>query len=457
MLENIEIRPERITLLNDMPEVDGDYVLYWMQGAIRSRCNHALEMAVEVGNNLGLPVVCVFVVMDGYPEANARHYGFMLEGLADVESGLAKRGIDFAVLHGDLVGRVLEVAGRAAVVVTDDGYTKIQRGWRGSIADAVGCMMVEVCTNVVVPVVEVSGKQEYAARTIRPKIMRLVEEYLRDVGRVNAGVLGYRLDVERFDVSDVSGALMRLDVDRSVGVSETFRGGESEAGRLLDDFVEKKLLCYDSDRNDPTIAGTSEMSPYLHFGMISPIEIGLKVVGAKNSRNKESVDAFIEQLVVRRELAFNYAYFNRDYDSYNGLPEWARKTLAEHGEDKREYVYSVADYENCLTHDRYWNAAQREMVRTGKMHNYMRMYWGKKIIEWSGCAEEAFEIAIYLNNKYELDGRDPNGYVGVAWCFGLHDRPWARRKVFGTVRYMNAAGLKRKFDVDKYAEVNSVL
>jgi deoxyribodipyrimidine photo-lyase len=193
------------------------------------------------------------------------------------------------------------------------------------------------------------------------------------------------------------------------------------------------------------------MSPYLHFGQISPLFIALQTHAAKGIK-KQNKDAYLEELVVRRELSMNYCFYNPHYDSYSGLPDWAQKTLKAHRNDKREYIYSITELERARTHDPYWNAAQREMLLTGKMHNYMRMYWGKKILEWSATPEDAFKNALYLNNKYELDGRDPNSFTGVAWCFAKHDRPWNERAVFGTVRYMSSSGLERKFDMDAYVQ-----
>jgi deoxyribodipyrimidine photo-lyase len=190
------------------------------------------------------------------------------------------------------------------------------------------------------------------------------------------------------------------------------------------------------------------MSPWLHFGQISPLVIALKVMKTQ-SPGKE---AYLEELIIRRELAMNYTYYNPFYDSFEGLNDWAKKTLKEHEKDKRPYRYSIDELEQAQTHDPYWNAAQEEMRITGKMHGYMRMYWGKKILEWMKSPEEAFSTALYLNNKYELDGRDPNGFAGIAWCFGKHDRPWFERPIFGKIRYMNANGLKRKFNAEAYVD-----
>ena len=242
--------------------------------------------------------------------------------------------------------------------------------------------------------------------------------------------------------------MRELNVDSSVGRITGFRGGPSEAERRLRDFIENKLDEYPDRRNDPNADGQSHLSPYLHFGQISPLEIALRV----RETESKAGPAFLEELIVRRELSHNFVHYNPQYDSFACLPPWVNRTLECHRRDKREFVYSSREFEAARTHDPYWNAAQKEMVLMGKMHGYMRMYWGKKILEWSKTSQQAFEIALSLNNKYELDGRDPNGFAGVAWCFGKHDRAWAERSVFGKVRYMNAGGLRRKFDADAYAQ-----
>jgi deoxyribodipyrimidine photo-lyase len=190
------------------------------------------------------------------------------------------------------------------------------------------------------------------------------------------------------------------------------------------------------------------MSPYLHFGQVSPVTLALHA----QEQGGSGTPAFLEELIVRRELAVNFVRYNDHYDSFASLPAWAQKTLELHQGDQREYGYSVDELERAATHDPYWNTAQMEMVKTGKMQGYMRMYWGKKILEWSRTPQDAYSVALYLNNKYEIDGRDPNGYAGIAWCFGKHDRPWGERPVFGMVRYMNAPGLTRKFAMDRYLE-----
>lgn len=249
-----------------------------------------------------------------------------------------------------------------------------------------------------------------------------------------------------FDITHLSDALDSLDLDRTVGPIEAFHGGTKHAAKRLRHFIAHKLDGFADLRNDPGRDFLSNMSPYLHFGQISPLYIALQV----QKTDSPGKDAYLEELIVRRELSHNFVYYNPRYDRYSALPEWATNTLRAHRRDTRQPVYSRRELEEGRTYDAYWNAAQKEMVVAGKMHGYMRMYWGKKILEWSETPRKAFRIALYLNNKYELDGRDPNGFTGIAWCFGKHDRAWAERSVFGKIRYMNAAGLSRKFNPDDY-------
>jgi deoxyribodipyrimidine photo-lyase len=261
------------------------------------------------------------------------------------------------------------------------------------------------------------------------------------------------MDWEQFEINDIDSAVSSLAIDRTVKSVSTLHGGTSQACEHLAGFVDKKLDKYPELRNDPNALNVSNMSPYLHFGQISPLYIALKIMETGSLAR----DIYLEELIIRRELSLNFVFYNPDYDSFNGLPLWSRKTLLEYASDHRDYLYSVSELEYAQTHDPYWNAAQREMILTGKMHGYMRMYWGKKILEWSATPEAAFSTALYLNNKYELDGRDPNSFAGVAWCFGKHDRPWGKRPIFGNVRYMSADGLKRKFDADAYVSMYKYL
>ena len=446
------IDDRRVHLLDPRPTRRGDYVLYWMQQSQRGEDNHALEYAIQQANDLGLPVVVAFGMMDGYPEANVRHYHFMLQGLQDVEAALARRGILFVLRHGNPDQVALDLAADAALVVCDRGYLRHQKAWRRRVAEEAGRRVVEVETDVVVPVATVSTKREYAARTLRPRFHRHFADFLADLATTPADHPSLDLGIEGLDLSDVDALLARLDLDDSVPPVPLFTGGTRAAKRTFLDFLDQHMGHYDELRNQPQTDAVSHMSKYLHFGQVSPLWLALHVDGAEDAPQGDR-DSYLEELLVRRELAMNFVHYAEDdYDSFDTLPDWAKKTLAEHADDEREHVYSEQQLADSETHDPYWNAAMREMRHTGFMHNYMRMYWGKKILEWTEHPEQAFEVALRLNNRYFIDGRDANSYCGVAWCFGLHDRAWTERPVFGKVRYMNANGLKRKADPEAYVE-----
>jgi len=342
---------------------------------------------------------------------------------------------------------VLELSKKACLVIVDRGYLRIQKNWRNYASINMGCPLIQVESDVVIPVEETSPKEEYSAATIRPKIKKKLDRYLIEVKKHNPVIDSLDMRIDSLDLENPEETISILMIDRTVRRVDSFRGGTSEAKKHLEDFLSNKLTHFQEFRNDPTLEYSSNMSPYLHFGQISPLYIALRTLKTKSP----GTEAFLEELVVRRELSMNFVFYNQHYDSFDALPDWAKTSLRKHKTDQREYLYTLEELENAKTHDPYWNAAQKEMRITGKMHGYMRMYWGKKIIEWTKTPEEAFKIATYVNNRYELDGRDPNGFAGVAWCFGKHDRPWSEREVFGKIRYMNASGLKKKFDIDLYA------
>jgi len=440
------IQKERVKALNKKETRKGTYVLYWMQASQRSEYNHALEYAISKANDLHQPVVVFFGITDRFPEANERHYWFMLEGLKNVQRSLKNRGIRMVVQHLSPERGAVQLAKQASIVVVDRGYLRIQTQWRAYAADRIGCPLIQVETDVVIPVEDASPKEEYAAATLRPKVLRKLDRFRVPLKENDPIIDSFSFDFDSFPIDDVPKAISKLRIDRSVKKASDFRGGTDQAKKHLRNFLTDKLDHYAELRNDPTLDYLSKMSPYLHFGQISPLYIALEVSKTK-SPGKE---AYLEELIVRRELSMNFIYYNERYDSFECVPEWAQKTLKSHQKDRRSYLYTFEEFEHAQTHDAYWNAAQMEMVLGGKMHGYMRMYWGKKILEWSKTPEQAFQTALHLNNKYELDGRDPNGFAGVAWCFGKHDRPWGGRAVFGNVRYMNEGGLKRKFDADGY-------
>ena len=471
----------RVTVLRDSNPRAGSYVLYWMQQSQRAEYNHALEYAVRAANQLSVPVLVCFGITPAYPEANLRHYRFMLEGLAETRAALADRGIRMAVRIGEPPAVARRLASEASLVVCDRAYLRVPRAWRDELCHSIDPPVVEVESDLIVPVETASDKREYAARTIRPKLHRLLHHYLVPLRSLrpnepslNLAYAGANADMDLTDLPSLE-AMLRLQNDPRP-VSWFARGGSSHARARLEGMRGDRLLDYEQSRSDPGEEVASGLSPYLHFGQISALQIALELDGdqyaedlrsgggkMQHSRGSVGVrtgaepwvsarDAFLEELIVRRELAHNYVWYEPDYDRYQALPEWARKTLAKHADDERQAVYDRDRLERADTHDPYWNAAMREMQHTGYMHNYMRMYWGKKILEWVPGPQKAFDTLLRLNNLYFLDGRDANSYANVAWVFGLHDRPWTERAGFGTVRSMTASGLERKFAMQHYLD-----
>jgi len=419
-----------------------------MQSSQRTKYNHALYYSIQLSNKYKKPLIVFFGLTDSFPDANLRHYHFMLQGLQNVKKFLNELRLKFIFKKISPEKGITKLSKNSSIVVVDRGYLKIQRFWRKYAAENMKCPLIQVESDVIVPVEKASSKEEFAARTIRPKIMNIKDKYLSTIKITKPYKNSLNNKLETLDFKDITKILSDINLDKSVKPVKSFHGGQEYAERVLKDFIKNKIDKYDELKNDPNKNYVSNLSPYLHFGQISPVQIALEI---KNTNSPRS-EAFLEELIVRRELSINFIYYNKKYDSYDGIPNWTKKSLDEHIKDKREYLYNLEDFENAETHNDYWNAAQKQMITTGKMHGYMRMYWGKKIIEWTKNPKEAYKIALYLNNKYELDGRDPNGFTGVAWCFGKHDRPWKERPIFGKIRYMNANGLKRKFDIDQYAK-----
>ena len=452
------MKDDRYQSLNDKPvNCDGDYVLYWMQSSQRSSWNPALEHGIRCANELGRPLVVGFGLDSEYPDANARHFAFMLEGLAETAENLYARGIAFVTRLGKPEKGIADLSSAAAMVVCDRGYLRHHRASRSAVASKAGCSVVQVEGDVVVPVETASDQREWAARTIRKKINGHRDGFIHRLSDAELAVPSLRKappgDV---DVRHWRKALRGLDIDRRVAPVGRFKPGTKAARENLTQFLRRDLPGWAENRNDPSSPCASELSPYLHFGQISPVEIAYKVHRSTGA-SEEDKEAFLEQLIVRRELACNFVYFTRDYDRFAALPDWARKTLIDHKEDARPVSYTRRQLEAAETDDVYWNAAMQELRKTGYMHNYMRMYWGKKIIEWSNTPEYAYATALYLNNRYFLDGRDPNSYASVGWLFGLHDQAWSERAIFGKVRFMNARGLQSKFDIDAYvARINAL-
>jgi len=426
--------------------------LYWMQQSQRIRCNHALNFAIEKANEEKLPLCVLFVLTDNFPDAEVAHYVFMLEGLIEVRDKLSKRGISFFIKKGDPVHIVTDYSKNAFCLVFDTGYLRIQKEWRNAIRDRVEKNIYQVESDVVVPVETASSKREYMARTLRPKIWNSLKDILKDIDYQEDEAEVKIENETQIEVKEGGTDLNLRDVlegYRKKARKVRFRGGHSAAVELFRQFLYTKLIKYSDRSNHPEDENISLMSPYLHFGQISPIEL-IVMTADKYDLNEPFVQDYLEQLIVRRELAINFVHYTEDYDSLDTLPDWAKMTLREHTGDKREYLYTYEEMEQGKTHDTDWNACMKEMRETGFMHGYMRMYWGKKIIEWTENPETAYRTIIKLNNKYFLDGRDPVSYASVLWLFGLHDQAWQERPVFGKIRYMNSSGLNRKFDMGKY-------
>jgi deoxyribodipyrimidine photo-lyase len=445
------VEPQRVKDLNDTPERSGSYVLYWMQQSQRASFNPALETAVAFANRLGLPLLVGFGLTSSYPDANARHYTFMLQGLAEVEAALRERAIGFDLRLGSPERVAIELAKDAAVLVCDRGYLRHQRAWRDVVARSVECRVVQVEGDAVVPVEIASHTSEIGARTLRPKILRWRDDFMRPLRAQKVAISADKLDRSRsLDLSDVTRLVAQLRIDHAVGPVSRFIGGTREAQRRLRQFTTRALVNYAEARSEPAKAQVSFLGAYLHFGQISPVQIALAIRDAAADQPDRA--AYLDELVVRRELAINLVEYAPSYDTYDAVPSWARDTLEQHRKDPRPHLYDIDELKAAATADPYWNAAMREMVVTGYMHNHMRMYWGKKILEWTNAPEQAFATALALNNRYFLCGRDPSSYANIGWCFGLHDRPWPQRPIFGTVRSMTAAGLRRKTDIDAYVE-----
>ncbi len=442
------MNPDRARVLKEGRGKTGP-VVYWMSRDQRVEDNWALIFAQELALKRRSPLGVVFSLTEDFLGAAIRQYGFMLRGLVEVEKVLSKKGIAFALLRGDPGEVVPRFADEnvVGVLVTDFSPLRTKRSWNEMVCQRVDLPFYEVDAHNVVPCWRASPKQEYAARTFRPKIRRLLPEYCKDFPSLKVHPHPW----DTGDEVDWNRLRRELRVDRSVPEVDWIKPGEGAARRALDRFVKEKLFIYDRDRNDPSLDGQSNLSPYIHFGQISAQRVALEA--ARSRADQKSEAAFLEELVVRRELSDNFCFYNPGYDSFGAFPDWARKTLNIHRADPREYLYDLKELERAETHDDLWNAVQKEMVIRGKMHGYMRMYWAKKILEWTRSPEEAQKIAIYLNDRYELDGRDPNGYVGVAWSIGgVHDRAWKEREIFGKVRYMSYQGAKSKFSVESYVE-----
>jgi deoxyribodipyrimidine photo-lyase len=440
------INEKRIRLLQSGNEANGP-VIYWMSRDQRVSDNWALLFAQQLAIENKRDLAVVFCVVPDFLEATIRQYDFMLRGLIEVEKDLKKLSVPFYLLTGNPINEVSKFVNEFGVgnLVTDFDPLRIKRNWKNEIAKKIDIPFYEVDAHNVVPCFYVSPKKEFGAYTIRPKIHKNLPIFLDEFPSLRKMKSSFN---DSRDPIDWDILYNSLKVNEKVKPVTWLKPGEKAAHKTFKDFTENKLDKYAELRNDPNQNVLSNLSPYLHFGQIAAQRIALII---NSLGNFPSAESFLEELIVRKELSDNFCFYNPNYDSFHGFPDWAKKTLEDHRQDEREFIYSLNEFEAANTHEDLWNAAQKELITNGKMHGYMRMYWAKKILEWSKSPEEALKIAIYLNDKYELDGRDPNGYTGCAWAIGgVHDRAWFERPVYGKIRYMNRNGAKRKFDIEKY-------
>lgn len=422
-------------------------VVYWMSRDQRVQDNWALLWAQQEAIIHGRPLLVVFCLVDDYQGATQRHYSFMRSGFPFLKKRLADHNITFQLLSQSpervLPGYLAKLDAHA--LVCDFDPLRIKRRWKEQVAAQVTLPVYEVDTHNIIPVWLTSDKKEYAAYTIRPKIKRLLDDFLTDIPRLkNHPITSQNWEI-RSTKGQGPGSARLLSEDQLYGL----KSGEDTALLAAENVLQKILPGYFERRNDPCSQGQSGLSPYLHFGQLSPQRLAYMVLHAE--LNPESKEAFLEELVVRRELADNFCFYEPSYDSIDGFPRWGQKTLEEHKKDRRDYLYTLEEFEQAVTHEPLWNGCQQDLVINGRLHGYLRMYWAKKILEWSPDPESALAVAITLNDRYSLDGRDPNGYTGIAWSLGgVHDRAWRERPVFGKIRYMNEAGCRRKFNVDGY-------
>jgi deoxyribodipyrimidine photo-lyase len=433
------------------PNIEGRCIVYWMQRAQRALDNPALNVAIEAANILRKPVVAFLGLVPFYPNTNLRSYTFLVQGLRDISEGLRQKNVGFVLRRwpDHQLDRFCTQI-QPCLVVGDENPMRDPERWRKVAADRLRVPLWTVDADVVVPSTLLE-KEQYAARTIRPRIHALLDQFLISPGNPKARMPWQPLkNLESLSVNE--DLLAGFPIDTSVQPSASFQGGTRAALSSLARFVRERLRGYETQRNHPELDGTSQLSPYLHFGHIGPHTVALTVKNA--SAPPQDREAFLEQLIVRRELAINFVKFNAKYDLLQGVEPWALRTLKEHKRDERAHLYAAKQLENAETHDPLWNAAQQQMVLSGWMHGYLRMYWAKKILEWTRSPEEAYNIAIRLNDRYELDGRDPNGYTGIAWAMGgKHDRAWGpERPVYGKIRYVSSASTSRKFDSKGYIE-----
>tara|TARA_Y100001970_G_scaffold131993_1_gene162808 strand:+ start:516 stop:1850 length:1335 start_codon:yes stop_codon:yes gene_type:complete len=429
--------------------------------------NHALIHAQNHAKKEKLPLAVLFNIRLNVGHRSQEHYKFMIDGLKQIESACQKKNIIFILTIGNPKNEMLAILKdlNPKYLVLDFSPLKGPKKIQSMLISKLNCEITIVDTHNIIPAWVLSNKEEYAAHTIRNKIYKKLKDWLIEPEKITKHPYQWNREARVNDWEKVR-ALCQKIVSNGSMIKQ--KSGEVHAMKTLKDFIDNRLDNYAISRNDPTIDGQSNLSPFLHYGQISSLRIILeilkicddepllfkkgKLASFEGAHTKlDSINAFFEELIVRKELADNFCFYSDNYQSKNGFKKWAYDSLEAHKKDTREFIYSINELIAKKTHDKAWNAAQSEMMQTGKMHGYMRMYWAKKILEWSTTVDEALEKAIYLNDHYSIDGGDPNGYTGIMWSIGgTHDRPWFDRPIFGKIRYMNDQGLNRRFNVEKY-------
>lgn len=453
----------RVRALNDAKvRARGELVLYWMQMYRRAEDNAALDYAILRANELGLPCVVYEALRPDYPFASDRFHAFVLESACDVHEALEGRGVRHVFFlpktRDEARGVLAQLAGRAALVVTDDFPSFIVPAQNAALARHATCPVLVVDDNAIAPLA-LFPKDEVGARTLRPKITRALDAWLRPLDEAKPDVapprhLDLPFDVCKLERHRVPELLGACSIDHGVPPVEGVPGGSVAAEKRAKSFVRKHLGAYGEDRNDPSRVGTSGLSPYLHFGMISARRVALLARDADVRGAEEARAAFLEQLIVRRGLAFVFARNEPRHREFEALPPWARKTLAEHAPDPRPAEVSFEALSDAASPDPLWNAAQLELRTRGSIHGYARMLWGKLPLTWMKDPRDVHAALVALNDRFALDGRDPDGYANIGWCFGLHDRPWPSRPIFGAVRCMTSRSARNKLDFEGYIDAS---
>ena len=419
-------------------------VVYWMERDQRLTDNWALLFARQEALIRDKPLHVIYCHTDDELDTTSGRKDFCLAGLSALRRQADSLRIGFEIFAGaaDAILPPLLEVNDCHLLVTDYSPLRGKQQKCANIGKAISIPFFEVDAHNIIPCWTLSDKKEYAAYTLRPKVRRLLPEYLTDFPHLNSHPLAPASLDGRGQTALASGGKIRAETG-------CFISGTAQAHARMQTFIQEGLQRYQEERNDPTSRAQSDLSPYLHSGQLSPQRLALETDGAYC--DPESKKAFLEELIVRRELADNFCTYEPRYDDVRGFPAWAQKTLDEHRRDKRRHLYSLEELEEAKTHEALWNCCQRDLMASHKLHGFLRMYWAKKILEWTASPETALHYANFLNDKYSLDGCDPNGYTGTAWSIGgVHDRAWQEREVFGKIRYMNERGCRRKFKVDDY-------